>query len=74
MGAAHDAEVLEALIRSEMARVSAFKPAADRGSYDAKNARTWLLGRLDALFDEHALLTLGVLVEALDSDELCEGA
>ena len=84
MSAAGDAEVLEALIRSEMARVAAYKPAADRGSYDAKNARTWLFRRLDGLFDDHGLLLLRAQVEAIEAkrievrtiprDEQCEGA
>jgi hypothetical protein len=74
MSAADDAEVLEALIRSEMARVAALGPAASRGGFDSINARRFLLDRIDGLLDQWHWAQLRALVEALDSDEECEGA
>lgn len=63
MSAADDLETLEALIRSEMARVAAFAHEAGRGSFSAINSRRFLFGRLDGLFDAYAVLELRAVWE-----------
>lgn len=74
MSALEDVEVLEARARSEMARCAAYKSEADRGSFDAINARTFLRARIDVLLDQYRRAQVMALLDTLEPDEACEGA
>lgn len=62
-----DPEQIEAEVRRKMAQHASLKPAADRGSSDARRDRRLLHAAIDGLLDRRSLVLLELYNSAFDA-------